>query len=92
MAGTSARWSPEHKKDNNGNVILDQNGNPTFNYSGPDPDADWGDGGTWSLTDPIAQHFNAFRATAVAAAISEILQKLWNGLTEPALPPPATTP
>jgi len=87
-----AMVSRTQKKDNQGNPILDQNGNPTFNYGGPDPDADWGDGGTWSLTDPITQQFNTFRGTAAAAAISEILHKLWNGLTEPAPLPPVTTP
>ena len=78
-------------KDKSGNDVLDQNGNPTFNYSGPDPDADWGDGGGWSLTDPIAADLR-FYEQQQANAIHDELRRHWNGLTEPAPLPPANSP
>ena len=48
-----------------------------------DPDADWGDGGTWTLTDPVEAQLDS---------LGSPLQNNWNGLTEPAQLPPANPP
>jgi hypothetical protein len=58
---------------------------------GPDPDADWGDGGTWSLTDPITARLNALGQATASNDIGSALQNLWGGLVDPAPLPAAVT-
>lgn len=49
---------------------------------GRDPDADWGDGGTWNLTDPIAAHLSDLEKRERAAVEQEV-QKFWGQLLRP---------
>lgn len=60
-------------------------------YSGPDPDADWGDGGVWSLTDPVAVSLNLLEQQELND-LQSALQKNWGQLTDPAPLPPVTVP
>ncbi|WP_158931672.1 glycoside hydrolase domain-containing protein [Acidisphaera sp. S103] len=94
------RWQYTNEQglfEGGGNVcsIVTKNPDPKiagqFLYAGPDPDADWGDGGTWNLTDPVASDLRYYDQQQINA-IHDELQKHWNGLMEPAPLPAVTSP
>jgi hypothetical protein len=52
---------------------------------GSDPDADWGDGGTWSLASPLVADFETFLQTTIALAHGAKFG-MWGNLVLPPLP------
>lgn len=91
------RWQYTNEEGlfNGGNICSmahkgkDKEGKDVF--SGPDPDADWGDGGVWSLTDPVTLSFNLLEQQELND-LHSALQKNWGQLTDPAPLPPVTLP
>jgi hypothetical protein len=51
---------------------------------GADPDMDWGDGGTWTLADPLAQQLFELEEDEKAAVAAQLQQFLpfWGGLLD----------
>jgi len=47
-------------------------------FGGLDPDADWGDGGAWILTDPLAQRLEALERDEAIKFL-----RLWGNLLNP---------
>jgi hypothetical protein len=60
----------------------DQDGlNPLWPFvQGADPDADWGDGGTWSLLEPLAQDLSQLEDLEKTGQLLQTFLPLWGGL------------
>jgi hypothetical protein len=50
---------------------------------GADPDADWGDGGTWSLNEPLQVQLLALEGREAVSSLTQSLRSFWSGLLNP---------